>query len=195
MSHQIPVDKGALAPINQEQGSLREVGSDLAYRQLAIVNVVFYGKPEASDRGWVLIDAGLPGTEHLIVRAAQDRFGKQSRPAAIMLTHGHFDHIGVLKSLADRWEAPIYASKEETPYLDGTSAYPPPDPSVGGGLLARLSPLFPPGPIDVSSRLRVLPRDGSVPFMPGWKWLPTPGHSPGHISLWREADRALIAGD
>ena len=31
--------------------------------------------------------------------------------------------------------------------------------------------------------------------MPGWQWVPTPGHSPGHISLFREADRALIAGD
>jgi glyoxylase-like metal-dependent hydrolase (beta-lactamase superfamily II) len=31
--------------------------------------------------------------------------------------------------------------------------------------------------------------------MPGWKWIHTPGHSPGHISLWRGSDRTLIAGD
>jgi glyoxylase-like metal-dependent hydrolase (beta-lactamase superfamily II) len=31
--------------------------------------------------------------------------------------------------------------------------------------------------------------------MMGWRWLHTPGHAPGHISLWREADRLLIAGD
>jgi glyoxylase-like metal-dependent hydrolase (beta-lactamase superfamily II) len=31
--------------------------------------------------------------------------------------------------------------------------------------------------------------------MPGWKWIHTPGHSPGHISLWRESDRTLVAGD
>ena len=31
--------------------------------------------------------------------------------------------------------------------------------------------------------------------MPEWRWLHTPGHAPGHISLWREADRALIVGD
>jgi glyoxylase-like metal-dependent hydrolase (beta-lactamase superfamily II) len=31
--------------------------------------------------------------------------------------------------------------------------------------------------------------------MPGWKWVFTPGHTPGHISLWRETDRSLIAGD
>ena len=40
-----------------------------------------------------------------------------------------------------------------------------------------------------------LPADGSVPGMPGWRWLHTPGHAPGHVSLWREADRTLIAGD
>lgn len=28
-----------------------------------------------------------------------------------------------------------------------------------------------------------------------WRWLHTPGHAPGHISLFREKDRALIAGD
>jgi glyoxylase-like metal-dependent hydrolase (beta-lactamase superfamily II) len=31
--------------------------------------------------------------------------------------------------------------------------------------------------------------------MPGWRYLHTPGHTPGHISLWRDHDRSLIAGD
>ena len=31
--------------------------------------------------------------------------------------------------------------------------------------------------------------------MPGWEWFHTPGHSPGHVSLWRKSDRTLIAGD
>jgi glyoxylase-like metal-dependent hydrolase (beta-lactamase superfamily II) len=30
---------------------------------------------------------------------------------------------------------------------------------------------------------------------PGFTVLDTPGHSPGHIALWRERDRALICGD
>jgi glyoxylase-like metal-dependent hydrolase (beta-lactamase superfamily II) len=40
-----------------------------------------------------------------------------------------------------------------------------------------------------------LPVDGSVPFLPGWRWVATPGHSPGHVSFFRESDRLLIAGD
>jgi glyoxylase-like metal-dependent hydrolase (beta-lactamase superfamily II) len=31
--------------------------------------------------------------------------------------------------------------------------------------------------------------------MPGWQWIFTPGHAPGHVSLWRESDRTLVAGD
>src|SRR4028118_78297 len=31
--------------------------------------------------------------------------------------------------------------------------------------------------------------------MPEWRWIHTPGHTPGHISLWRESDRTIIAGD
>jgi glyoxylase-like metal-dependent hydrolase (beta-lactamase superfamily II) len=31
--------------------------------------------------------------------------------------------------------------------------------------------------------------------MPGWQWIHTPGHTNGHISLWCESDRTLIAGD
>lgn len=61
--------------------------------------------------------------------------------------------------------------------------------------MSLLSPLYPKEPIDVESRLRFLPEDGAVPGMLGWRWLHTPGHTPGHISLWREADRALIVGD
>ena len=61
--------------------------------------------------------------------------------------------------------------------------------------MALLSPLYRTSPVDVSSRLRALPDDHSVPGMPGWSWLHTPGHTPGHVSLWRSADRLLIAGD
>jgi glyoxylase-like metal-dependent hydrolase (beta-lactamase superfamily II) len=90
---------------------------------------------------------------------------------------------------------PIYAHELELPYLDGRSSYPPPDPTVGGGLMAALSPLYPRGPIDVRPWLRPLPADGSVPGMPGFRWIHTPGHAPGHVSSWRDADRSLIVGD
>jgi len=83
----------------------------------------------------------------------------------------------------------------ELPYLTGQSSYPPPDPSVGGGMMALMSFLYTKGPIDIRDRIRPLPDDNSVPGFPEWKYIHTPGHSPGHISLFRESDKVLIAGD
>jgi glyoxylase-like metal-dependent hydrolase (beta-lactamase superfamily II) len=194
MSQQVPIDPSARTgqPV---EGGLYEVAADLAYQRLAIVNLMFHGVPGAGDRGWVLIDAGLPFTAGAIRGAAEQRFGQGARPAAIMLTHGHFDHVGALKDLAEDWDVPIYAHPLEHPYLDGSRSYEPPDPSVGGGLMAAMAKLYPRSPVDVRERLHVLPSDGTVPHMKGWRWLHTPGHTPGHVSLWREADRMIIAGD
>lgn len=168
-----------------------EVTSETAYQRLAIVNVVFWGRADH----WVLIDAGVKGSAGRIRNTAEARFGAGAKPAAIVLTHGHFDHVGALQELAETWDVPIYAHAKELPYLSGRSQYPEPDPSVGGGMMARLAGLYPGGPIDVSRWLKPLPSGGSVPEMSGWQWIFTPGHTPGHVSLWHEADRMLIAGD
>ncbi len=192
MAQQIPMTQSDIAGEPQDDGTI-EVAPDLAYLRLAIVNAVFFGVP--GERHWVLVDTGVIGMAGRIRRAAAERFGADVPPAAIVLTHGHFDHVGTLEDLARGWDVPVYAHPLERPYLDGSASYPPPDPTVGGGLTALLSPLFPRSPVNVGERLRVLPEDGSVPEMPGWRWLHTPGHSVGQVSLWREADRALIAGD
>lgn len=181
---------GALAP-----RAATPVTHDLAYLTTGIVNLFFYGEPGAGDRGWVLVDTGMYGFTERIVHAAEERFGAGARPAAVVLTHGHFDHVGAVRQLAEFWEAPVYAHELELPYLTGRSSYPPPDPTVGGGAMAALSFLYPRGPIDLRGRVSTLPEDGSVPGMPGWSWIHTPGHTPGHVALFRGADRTLVAGD
>lgn len=175
--------------------SPERITPDLAYLRTAIANVFFYGIPDAGDRNWVLIDAGIPGSRGAIMNAASSTFGNGARPRAIVLTHGHFDHVGALRDLAREWDAPVYAHPLELPYITGRSSYPPPDPTVGGGAMSALSFMYPRGPIDVGDHARALPEDGSVPGMDGWRWIATPGHSPGHVSFFREEDRTLIAGD
>jgi glyoxylase-like metal-dependent hydrolase (beta-lactamase superfamily II) len=62
-------------------------------------------------------------------------------------------------------------------------------------MMALLSPLYPRGPVDVSRNLQILPASGEVPPLPGWKWIHTSGHTPGHVSFWRESDKSLVVGD
>jgi glyoxylase-like metal-dependent hydrolase (beta-lactamase superfamily II) len=177
-------------------GSLLEVAPDVACLQLSLVNVYLIGAPRSGPRKWVLVDTGMPTSRGAILRAAEKRFGPDVAPSAIVLTHGHFDHVGTVRELASHWDVPVYAHELELPYLTGRSDYPPPDPTVGGGALARVaSRFFPESGIDLGWRAHTLPEDGRIPNLPAWRWIHTPGHTPGHVSLFRDDDRVLIAGD
>ncbi|WP_172797493.1 MBL fold metallo-hydrolase [Bacillus sp. FJAT-27445] len=177
-----------------DSGIGQQITSDLYYFPFQIVNVVFIGQPgEGND--WVLIDAGMPRSGDNIILEAEERFGKNNPPKALILTHGHFDHVGGITELIEKWKMPVYAHELEIPFLRGEQDYPQPDPTVEGGLLAKISPYYPNEAITLDGHVQRLPEDGTVPFLEGWKWIHTPGHTPGHVSLFRAADRAIIVGD
>lgn len=167
------------------------VTEDVYSYTIQIVNICFVG----NEKKWSLIDAGMPKSAEKIIEEAENRFGPNARPEAIVLTHGHFDHVGAIIELIQHWNVPVYAHELEIPYLTGQRKYPEADPSVEGGLIARMSPYFPNEPIQLGSSIKPLPNDRSVPTLSDWRWIHTPGHSPGHVSFFREKDRALIAGD
>lgn len=172
-------------------GSLQPVAPGLRFMTTVFVNLYFI---EAEDGSWMLIDTGLPLQAWRVRAWAQTLFGRHARPSAIVLTHGHFDHAGNALALATEWDVPIYAHELEMPYLTGKSDYPPQDPTVGGAL-AQMSRLFSHGGYDFKDRVQALPADGSLPRLSGWRYWHTPGHTAGHISLFRERDRVLITGD
>jgi glyoxylase-like metal-dependent hydrolase (beta-lactamase superfamily II) len=150
--------------------------------------------PGDPGRGWALFDTGLSRVGRVELRSAAARRYGNSPPQAIVLSHGHFDHAGSAKRLAGFWQAPVFSHRLELPYLTGRTDYPPPDPTVGGAF-ALMSRTFPYRALDLGLHIRALPDDGSVPGLPGWQWVHTPGHTAGHLSLWRDTDRTLLAGD
>lgn len=171
--------------------SLQEIAPGIVRLPLSIANVYFVGTKGSP---WFLVDAGTPGYCDRIQNAAIGLFGEDAPPEFILLTHGHFDHSGSAWELAEAWHVPIYAHYLEAPYLTGQSPYPPKDPTVGGAM-AFLSRFFPTKSTRLQPHLRELPQNGEVPGHPEWQWLFTPGHAPGHISLYDSARRVLLAGD
>ncbi|HWI66368.1 MAG TPA: MBL fold metallo-hydrolase [Symbiobacteriaceae bacterium] len=178
------------ANAKQGEGTAIQVTDDVLCVRTLIANLCLVGTND-----WVLVDAGIPYSTGMILNAVRARFGEERRPQCILLTHAHFDHVGALKPLAERWDVPVYAHERELPYLTGQADYSPPDPTVGGGLMARLSPLYPRRGIDLGARVQALPAGGEVPHLPDWRWIHTPGHTRGHVAFFRQRDRLLLAGD
>lgn len=162
-----------------------------------IANVYALGAP---GEPWVLVDTSTSGHFEAIREAAQSIYGPNARPEAIVLTHAHFDHYGSALPLATYWDVPVFAHHLDLPYLTGKAVAPPLDPTVLGffGFATRFMPQ---SGTDLGDRVQGLPesatsaKTGPVPFAPTWHWHFTPGHSPGHVSLFRDSDRVLIAGD
>ncbi len=177
----------------KERSNIFQVADGVHGMKHVMVN--FYMIKNLENDKWVLVDTGFKWSAGKIKKMAETLFGADSRPSAIVLTHGHFDHVGAVEQLAEEWDVPVYAHYLEIPYLTGKSSYPPPDATVGGGLLASMAVVYPNSPINIWNRVNVLPANGTIPELPEWKYIHTPGHAPGHISLFRENDKVLIAGD
>ena len=153
-----------------------------------------------SGSSWTLVDAGWPGSEEkMIVAAAESVFGPGARPASMVLTHLHPDHSGATPRLAERWGQPAYVHPDEMPLAAGYR------PEYAIPLDRWLMPLIRRLPRKVQERIAAGadltavvqafdPRVG-IPGLPGWVAIHSPGHTPGHLSLYRRGDGVLITGD
>lgn len=154
-----------------------------------------------AEGGMTLVDAGLPGTRRLLDSLLKRLGARRSDIDAVLLTHGHFDHVGMARGLADEGVGllvhPEDAALARHPYRYAHErarwAYPLRYPRAVPGLLgmARHGALAVKG-VDAAPRLR----DGSVLDVPGRPrvvW--TPGHTFGHCGFVFEHLGVVMSGD
>ena len=105
----------------------------------------------------------------------------QAKPVAILLTHGHFDHIMAAKELREAFHIPIYAHGAEKDVLA--------DPNLNLSTMTGRTPY--------SLEADVYLKDGDEPDIPGFKFrvLHTPGHTHGSCCYYFYQDKVLISGD
>jgi glyoxylase-like metal-dependent hydrolase (beta-lactamase superfamily II) len=152
---------------------------------------------------WILVDAGWGSDGPRIQAAARSLLGPERAPSAILLTHAHPDHGGSARELAEAWRCPVYAHPAELPLATGDFAamarYAGPLDrwlilplmrAIGGrrreAALARSS---------LAGIVHPLGPGGAIPGVEGWKWIHTPGHTPGHVAYVRARDRVVLGGD
>ena len=123
--------------------------------------------------GDVLIDAGLAFDRRRILRQVAGR-----GITAHALTHAHLDHFGSSHAVCEYLGIPLWCGAADLPAVQAGRMV------LHGG---RTIPAARAHPV-----ARALAEGDEVA---GFVVLDTPGHSPGHVSYWRESDRVLVCGD
>jgi len=131
--------------------------------------------------GDALVDAG---SRHAAKRILRQLRGRTITTHA--LTHAHADHQGSSDAVCETLGIPLWCGERDADAVeDGRirermPAHP---------MNSLIAMVFPGPPHPVARRLR----EGDI--VAGFEVLDTPGHSAGHISFWRAADRSLVCGD
>jgi glyoxylase-like metal-dependent hydrolase (beta-lactamase superfamily II) len=142
--------------------------------------------------GPTLIDTGLPGQSGAIDAALAEAGLHVPDLRRIILTHQDIDHIGSLHALVQESGAHVLAHAIEAPYLEGTL----PHYKLTPALLEQHPQLraaverLQPTPVD-----EPLQDNRRLDLAGGVRVIFTPGHTPGHISLYLERSKTLISGD
>lgn len=133
-----------------------------------------------------LIDAGIRSSSKKLLKAI-DAYGRHKIKAHV-LTHAHADHQGSSAFICDTLKIPLWCGEGDVAAMESgtvTAEYDNPNHPV-----TRFQQRYWAGPkYPVARALKEGDSIGS------FRVLETPGHSPGHIALWRQQDCVLIAGD
>ncbi|MGY1462107.1 MBL fold metallo-hydrolase [Bacillus toyonensis] len=135
-----------------------------------------------NDEMAVLIDTGFPRQIEDIQVEMERVDVSFDKLKAVILTHQDIDHIGSLPELLQNCGSNIkvYAHELDKPYIEGDL------PLLKGGNVENL----------LKGKVSDTVIDGQeLPYCGGILILHTPGHTPGHISLYLKQSKTLIAGD
>ncbi|MPV36987.1 MBL fold metallo-hydrolase [Georgenia subflava] len=149
-----------------------------------------------------LVDAGLPAFWPLLAQAVRELGRRPKDVAALVLTHAHFDHVGVAARLQDRLGLPVWAHEDERYLAAHPYRYAHENPRA-------LYPLRHPRAIPIlaaiarAGALRVKGVSGTLALSPGEvldvpgrpRVVLSPGHTFGHCALHLPDRDALISGD
>lgn len=132
-----------------------------------------------TDDQFTLIDTGLLGSATKIMAAAET-LGKQI--TTIIVTHAHQDHAASLDDLVKQLgDVNIVTSQQTSQFLAGDMSF--------AGTPAKLPGSY----IKTESKPSQVVGDNEM--LGPLKIVTTPGHTPGHISVFDTRDRTLYAGD
>ena len=144
--------------------------------------------------GLTLIDAGLPGNDKKILGYIVGLGRSPSDLKRIIITHSDNDHVGSLSAIKQASGARIYASAIESDAISkGHSSRQIKPKNFFRKLLMGVAGRFMKvAPISADETLS----EGQVlPVLGGLRVVETPGHTPGHISLFSPSTGILFAGD
>lgn len=105
----------------------------------------------------------------------------QLKPKAVLLTHGHFDHAGASKEIAEHYQIDIYAHEEEKDTLES--------PDVN--LITMVDS------IPQQYHADIFMKDEQILHLAGYeiKVIQTPGHTVGGVCFYIESENVLFSGD
>lgn len=148
----------------------------------------------------VLIDTGMPGQFEQIKLAMNEIGISFDQLKAIILTHQDLDHIGSLPEILNNvnHNIEVYAHELDKPYIEGTFPLLKTDPNQMSkeewdALPAPMQFLYKNPPKAIVNH--TLENGQILPFCNGVQVIFTPGHTPGHISLYLKESKTLVAGD
>jgi len=145
--------------------------------------------------GLIAVDAGAPGKVKNLLQSMEEAAISPKELQLVVLTHGHWDHIGSAKQIKEMTGARIAMHAREAHWLEKSITPHPPGVTAWGRVLASILKMFMPlVHIPATNVDLKLGNDGislSDYGIPG-RIIYTPGHSSGSISVLLESGDAFV---